>query len=57
MERLSAFLDHPVQPDQTERILQHCSFAVMKENDMVNGKLVPPEVMDFQKGQFMRKGP
>ncbi|XP_034282540.1 sulfotransferase 2B1-like isoform X1 [Pantherophis guttatus] len=56
VERLSAFLDHPVQPDQAEYILEHCSFAVMKENIMVNYKLVPPEIMDFQKSQFMRKG-
>ncbi|XP_058011126.1 sulfotransferase 2B1-like isoform X2 [Ahaetulla prasina] len=56
VERLSAFLDHPLQPDQAECILEHCSFAVMKENIMVNCKLVPPEIMDFQKSQFMRKG-
>ncbi|XP_013913102.1 PREDICTED: sulfotransferase family cytosolic 2B member 1-like [Thamnophis sirtalis] len=56
VERLSAFLDHPVHPDQAELIREHCSFAVMKENVMVNGTLVSPEVLDFQKGQFMRKG-
>uniref|UniRef100_A0A1W7RCZ7 Sulfotransferase n=1 Tax=Agkistrodon contortrix contortrix TaxID=8713 RepID=A0A1W7RCZ7_AGKCO len=54
--QLSAFLDHPVEPDQVDCILEHCSFAVMKENIMVNGKLVPPEIMDLQKSQFMRKG-
>ncbi|XP_070617875.1 sulfotransferase 2B1-like [Erythrolamprus reginae] len=56
VERLSAFLDHPVLPEQVGAILEHCSFAVMKENVMVNGTLVPPEIMDFQKGHFMRKG-
>ncbi|XP_063169209.1 sulfotransferase 2B1-like isoform X2 [Candoia aspera] len=56
VEQLSAFLDHPVQPDQIDCIQEHCSFAVMKENDMVNGRLIPPGIMDFQKSQFMRKG-
>ncbi|XP_026575553.1 sulfotransferase family cytosolic 2B member 1-like isoform X1 [Pseudonaja textilis] len=56
VERLSAFLGRPVQPEQANRILEHCSFAVMRENLMVNGQLLPPEIMDFQKSQFMRKG-
>uniref|UniRef100_A0A8C5S4D1 Sulfotransferase n=1 Tax=Laticauda laticaudata TaxID=8630 RepID=A0A8C5S4D1_LATLA len=56
VERLSAFLGHPVQPEQANRILEHCSFAVMRENLMVNGRLLSPEIMDFQKSQFMRKG-
>uniref|UniRef100_A0A8C6XMR0 Sulfotransferase n=1 Tax=Naja naja TaxID=35670 RepID=A0A8C6XMR0_NAJNA len=56
VEQLSAFLGHPVQPEQSDCILEHCSFAVMRENLMVNGRLVPPEIMDFQKSQFMRKG-
>ncbi|XP_026540627.1 sulfotransferase family cytosolic 2B member 1-like isoform X1 [Notechis scutatus] len=56
VERLSAFLGRPVQPEQANRILEHCSFAVMRENLMVNGRLLPPEIMDFQKSQFMRKG-
>ncbi|ETE69150.1 Sulfotransferase family cytosolic 2B member 1, partial [Ophiophagus hannah] len=56
VERLSAFLGHPVQPEQADCILEHCSFAVMRDNLMVNGRLVSPEIMDFQKSQFMRKG-
>ncbi|KAM6430614.1 sulfotransferase 2B1-like [Liasis olivaceus] len=56
VEQLSAFLGHPVHPDQIDCIQEHCSFAVMKENVMVNGSLIPPGIMDFQKSQFMRKG-
>nr|XP_028595849.1 sulfotransferase family cytosolic 2B member 1-like isoform X1 [Podarcis muralis] len=56
VERLSAFLDCPLQPGQMASIQKHCSFASMRNNTMVNGTLVPHEIMDPSKSQFMRKG-
>ncbi|XP_042293724.1 sulfotransferase 2B1-like [Sceloporus undulatus] len=56
IERLCAFLGHPVKPDLTDSIRKHCSFASMSQNDMVNGALVPQEILDTSKSQFMRKG-
>nr|XP_056718872.1 sulfotransferase 2B1-like [Euleptes europaea] len=56
LERLSAFLGCPLQPGQMEAIQEHSSFASMRENTMANYTLVPHEVMDPSKGQFMRKG-
>ncbi|XP_054856745.1 sulfotransferase 2B1-like isoform X2 [Eublepharis macularius] len=56
LERLSAFLGCSLQPGQLDAIQEHSSFASMRENAMVNCSLIPPEVLDPSKGQFMRKG-
>ncbi|XP_061449799.1 sulfotransferase 2B1-like isoform X1 [Rhineura floridana] len=56
VERLSAFLGHPLPPGQMDSIRQHCSFVSMSNNQMVNGALIPHEIMDPSKSQFMRKG-
>ncbi|MBN3299434.1 sulfotransferase family 5A, member 1 [Amia ocellicauda] len=56
LERLSSFLQFPLQPDELTNTQRHCSFNSMKENKMVNYTLIPEEIMDHRKGQFMRKG-
>uniref|UniRef100_H9GP09 Sulfotransferase n=1 Tax=Anolis carolinensis TaxID=28377 RepID=H9GP09_ANOCA len=56
VERLCAFLGISVKPELAEAVRTHCSFASMRENAMVNTTLVPKEILDPSKGQFMRKG-
>ncbi|XP_060644098.2 sulfotransferase 2B1-like [Anolis sagrei] len=56
VERLSAFLGLPMKPGLVESIRMHCSFASMSKNTMVNTTLIPKEILDTSKGQFMRKG-
>ncbi|KAH0619724.1 hypothetical protein JD844_000662 [Phrynosoma platyrhinos] len=57
VERLCTFLGCPMKPDLMDSIRKNCSFASMSQNDMVNGALVPQEIMDTSKSQFMRKAP
>ncbi|NXX99554.1 ST2B1 Sulfotransferase, partial [Centropus bengalensis] len=54
--RLSAFLGCPLGPETLEALEQHCSFATMRDNAMVNYSLIPSEIMDHSQGCFMRKG-
>ncbi|XP_078257919.1 sulfotransferase family 5A, member 1 [Rhinoraja longicauda] len=54
--KLCNFLEHPLSPEAVDTIVRHCTFASMKENSMINYTLVPNEIMDHQKGTFMRKG-
>ncbi|XP_062817741.1 sulfotransferase 2B1 [Anolis carolinensis] len=56
VERLCAFLGISVKPELAEAVRTHCSFASMRENAMVNTTLIPKEILDPSKGQFMRKG-
>ncbi|XP_066493010.1 sulfotransferase 2B1-like [Tiliqua scincoides] len=56
VERLSAFLGCPLQPDQIASVCQHCSFTSMSKNIMVNHTLLSPEIIDLSKGSFFRKG-
>uniref|UniRef100_A0ABM5ETR6 Sulfotransferase n=1 Tax=Pogona vitticeps TaxID=103695 RepID=A0ABM5ETR6_9SAUR len=56
VERLATFLGCPFHGDLADSIREHCSFASMSENTMVNGSLISQEIMDRSKSQFMRKG-
>ncbi|XP_036400421.1 sulfotransferase family 5A, member 1 [Megalops cyprinoides] len=56
LERLSTFLQCPLVAAELTSAQQHCTFSSMKENSMVNYTLIPEEIMDHTKGQFMRKG-
>lgn len=56
MQRLSAFLGCPLGPETLGALEQHCSFATMRDNAMVNYSLIPAEIMDHSQGCFMRKG-
>ncbi|XP_051884098.1 sulfotransferase family 5A, member 1 [Pristis pectinata] len=54
--RLCNFLEHPLLPEAVDTIVRHCTFANMKENKMINYTLIPNEIMNHERGKFMRKG-
>ncbi|XP_069757977.1 sulfotransferase family 5A, member 1 isoform X2 [Narcine bancroftii] len=54
--RLCNFLEHPLLPEAVDTTVWHCTFANMKKNKMINYTLIPNEILDHQKGEFMRKG-
>lgn len=56
VQKVSSFLESPLSEDELSRCVQHCSFNSMKDNQMVNYTLVPAEIMDHNKGAFMRRG-
>ncbi|XP_015223503.1 sulfotransferase family 5A, member 1 [Lepisosteus oculatus] len=56
LERLCSFLQLPLLEEELISTQRHCSFNNMKQNNMVNYTLIPQEIMDHTKGQFMRKG-
>ncbi|KAJ8339917.1 hypothetical protein SKAU_G00345500 [Synaphobranchus kaupii] len=56
LERISTFLQCPLEAEELNSTQRHCSFSSMKENAMVNYTQISEEIMDHSKGQFMRKG-
>ncbi|KAM9424939.1 sulfotransferase 2B1-like [Pholidichthys leucotaenia] len=54
--RISQFLEKPLDVEVVEKIADRCLFNNMKKNNMSNYSLVPSEVMDQTKSQFLRKG-
>ncbi|XP_060892790.1 sulfotransferase family 5A, member 1 [Labrus mixtus] len=56
IKRLSSFLQCPLVEDEVNNCVKHCTFNSMKHNNMVNYTLVSPDIMDHNKGSFMRKG-
>ncbi|XP_048119617.1 sulfotransferase family 5A, member 1 [Alosa alosa] len=56
LQRVSSFLQCPLQEEEINRAQEQCSFSTMKDNDMVNYKLVTQDIMDHSRGKFMRKG-
>ncbi|XP_072516633.1 sulfotransferase family 5A, member 1 isoform X2 [Salminus brasiliensis] len=56
LERVSRFLQCPLGEEELASAERSCSFSSMRTNSMVNYTLVPKEIMDHSKGQFMRKG-
>ncbi|XP_071775629.2 sulfotransferase family 5A, member 1 [Centroberyx gerrardi] len=56
IERVSSFLQCPLLEEEVGNCLKHCSFSNMRDNRMVNYTLIPEEIMDHNRGSFMRKG-
>ncbi|XP_061102066.1 sulfotransferase family 5A, member 1 [Conger conger] len=56
LARIGTFLQCPLEAEELNSSLRHCSFSSMKDNAMVNYTQIPDEIMDHSKGQFMRKG-
>ena len=56
IRRVSSFLQCPLVEEEVNKSVQHCSFASMKNNNMVNYTLIDHEIMDHSKGSFMRNG-
>ncbi|KAF5906105.1 sulfotransferase family cytosolic 2B member 1-like, partial [Clarias magur] len=53
--KVSRFLQCPLLEDELISTQKSCSFNSMRENCMVNYTLIPQEIMDHNKGKFMRK--
>ncbi|KAL2084470.1 hypothetical protein ACEWY4_019988 [Coilia grayii] len=53
---ISDFLGQKMSEETLEKVVSHCSFNTMKTNSMSNYSLVPQEVLDTKKSNFLRKG-
>lgn len=56
IRKMLHFLDIDMSEDIIEKIVYHTSFEEMKNNDMVNYKTLPNEILDQTTTTFMRKG-
>ncbi|XP_063800873.1 sulfotransferase 1 family member D1-like [Pseudophryne corroboree] len=56
IRKILQFLEIEMSDDILEKIAYHTSFEEMKNNDMVNYKTLPKEVLDQSSTSFMRKG-
>lgn len=56
IKRVSSYLQTPLLEDEVNNCVKHCSFSSMQDNKMANYTLVSEEIMDHNKGSFMRKG-
>ncbi|XP_074132898.1 sulfotransferase 1B1-like [Sminthopsis crassicaudata] len=56
IKKVMQFLGKKFDEETLDRIVQHTSFEAMKDNSMVNYKLLPTSLMDHNISPFMRKG-
>lgn len=56
IKKLCRFLGCPMYSNEVDKVEQHCKFAIMSQNVMVNYTLIPPEILDHEQSKFMRKG-
>ncbi|XP_073515301.1 sulfotransferase 2B1-like isoform X2 [Phyllobates terribilis] len=56
IKKLCGFLGCPMYSEEVDKVEQHCDFAVMSQNVMVNYTLIPREILDHEQSKFMRKG-
>lgn len=56
IRKMLQFLEIDMSEDIIEKIVYHTSFEEMKNNDMVNYKTLPNEILDQTTTTFMRKG-
>ncbi|XP_073403252.1 sulfotransferase 2B1-like isoform X2 [Dendrobates tinctorius] len=54
--KICKFLGKELDDEAVDSVVKNASFKNMKQNDMANYSLVPPDYMDLKKGPFMRKG-
>uniref|UniRef100_A0A8C5PVM0 Sulfotransferase n=1 Tax=Leptobrachium leishanense TaxID=445787 RepID=A0A8C5PVM0_9ANUR len=56
IRKVMTFLEKNLSEDVLEKVVQHTSFKVMKENPMANYSSMPDYIMDHSSSPFMRKG-
>ncbi|CAH2325299.1 sulfotransferase 1 family member D1-like [Pelobates cultripes] len=56
IRKILHFLEKEMREEVIDKIVHHTSFQEMKNNDMVNYKTIPNELMDQSTTSFMRKG-
>ncbi|XP_039619238.1 sulfotransferase family 5A, member 1 [Polypterus senegalus] len=56
LEKISHFLECSLLPEELSSVQRNSTFGSMKDNSMVNYTLIPNNIMDHSKGQFMRQG-
>ncbi|KAM4617138.1 sulfotransferase 1 family member D1-like [Discoglossus pictus] len=56
IKKIVDFLERKMSEETLNKIVHHTSFQEMKNNDMVNYKTIPTEIMDQSSITFMRKG-
>ncbi|KAM6225610.1 LOW QUALITY PROTEIN: sulfotransferase 2B1-like [Spheniscus humboldti] len=56
VRRLCRFLGQDLDDDAVSSVVQNASFMAMWENPMCSSILLPADIMDQTKGQFLRKG-
>ncbi|KAM4617139.1 LOW QUALITY PROTEIN: sulfotransferase 1 family member D1-like [Discoglossus pictus] len=56
IKKILDFLERKISDETVDKIVHHTSFQEMKNNDMVNYKTIPNEMIDQTSITFMRKG-
>lgn len=56
VRRLCHFLGQNLDDDAISSVVQNASFMAMRQNPMCSSILLPADIMDQTKGQFLRKG-
>ncbi|XP_068117219.1 sulfotransferase 1B1-like isoform X2 [Hyperolius riggenbachi] len=56
IQKILHYLDRHLSDDIVEKIAQHTSFEKMKNNDTVNFKNLPSDLINHSSSSFMRKG-
>jgi len=56
VRRLYRFLGQDLDDKAISSVVQNASFTAMRKNPMCSSILLPADIMDQTKGQFLRKG-
>ncbi|XP_075770434.1 sulfotransferase 2B1-like isoform X11 [Pelodiscus sinensis] len=56
VQRLCQFLGQALDEGALTAVVENASFRAMQENQMCNSTLLPADIMDQEKGTFLRKG-
>ncbi|XP_048690791.2 sulfotransferase 2B1 isoform X1 [Caretta caretta] len=56
VRRLCQFLEQELDEGAITSVVENASFRAMQENKMCNSTLLPKDIMDQEKGTFLRKG-